>query len=565
VPRRKDRPADPPTRSLVSRASQSRLVVLGGEVLASYPLPARGTVVIGRGAECDVRIEDPSISRRHARLELGTVTTIEDLGSSNGTLVAGARIAHGQAVEVRFDEVLAIGGVGVVIQRAPTATRQRTLWGHGYFELRLGEECTRAGRTGASFGLLRVRSTAADAVEQLGTAVRDVDVIGTYAPGEWEVLVVDATAEAVARLADAVRAVVPASKVAAAMFPADGGDAWSLAAAAAGRFIDGARPPTTDAPIVLGGGAQVTALLDLVTRVAVGDISVLILGETGVGKEIVAELLHQRSRRAGRPLLRLSCAAVPEALIESELFGHEKGAFTGAAAAKQGLLEQAAGGSVFLDEIGELPASTQVKLLRVLEQREILRVGALRPLALDVRFIAATHRDLETAIAAGRFREDLYFRLAGVTLSVPPLRERRDEIEPLVQHFAARAAAALGRPTPRVTPAALALLRTYRWPGNIRELRNVIDRATLLCDGEIDVRHLPDDRMTRPAAAAPSESAGLDGVRDQARELERQAIELALAKTGGNQTAAARLLGISRRALTTKLTQHGFERPRKRT
>jgi DNA-binding NtrC family response regulator len=219
---------------------------------------------------------------------------------------------------------------------------------------------------------------------------------------------------------------------------------------------------------------------------------------------------------------------------------------------------------VFLDEVAELPAATQAKLLRVLEQREILRVGALKPHVLDVRFVAATHRDLEAAIAAGRFREDLYFRLAGVTLAVPPLRDRTDEIEPLARRFAARAAAGLGRPPPRIAADALALLRGYRWPGNIRELRNAIERATLLCDGEIGVRDLPEDRMSRPAAAAPTDAAGLDAVRDRARALERQAIEQALAKTNGNQTAAARILGISRRALTTKLTQHGFDRPRKR-
>jgi DNA-binding NtrC family response regulator len=218
---------------------------------------------------------------------------------------------------------------------------------------------------------------------------------------------------------------------------------------------------------------------------------------------------------------------------------------------------------VFLDEIGELPAATQAKLLRVLEQREIWRVGALKAKPIDVRFIAATHRDLEAAIADGRFREDLYFRLAGVSLQVPPLRERPDELEPLVRYFASRAAAGLGRPTPRVAPAALALLRAYRWPGNIRELRNVIERATLLCDGEIEVAHLPEDRMSRPATVPSAESSPLDTVKSQAAQLEREAIEAALARSSGNQTKAAKLLGISRRTLTNKLNLYNLARPRK--
>jgi transcriptional regulator with PAS, ATPase and Fis domain len=305
-------------------------------------------------------------------------------------------------------------------------------------------------------------------------------------------------------------------------------------------------------------------VLALADRVAVGDITVLIVGETGVGKEVVADHIHARSPRSAHPLVKLNCAAMPEQLLESELFGHEKGAFTGAVAAKPGLLEQADGGTVFLDEIGELSLATQAKLLRVLEQREILRVGGLKPRAINVRFVAATHRDLEAAIAAERFREDLYFRIAGVTLQIPPLRERPDEILPLAERFAQRAAAALSRPTPAISPAARELLRGYRWPGNVRELRNVIDRATLLCDGTIEVGQLPDDRMSRPAVAAPAEASGLGEVRVQADALERQAIESALARTGGNQTEAARQLGISRRTLTNKLNQHGFDRPRKR-
>jgi DNA-binding NtrC family response regulator len=568
---------DAQTRSIVRKPGAPRLAVIGGGMVATHALPAAGEVVIGRDAGCDVRIDDPSLSRRHLRLRIAEAMTIEDLGSSNGTFLAGKRLAPGAPVPLGLDEIVTVGGVGIVIQHHAHLAPPRTLWGHGYFELRLAEECTRAHRAGTTFGVLRVRATDPDAANLLSAAVRDIDVVGTYAPQEWEVLVLDAVADTVAELADRVRGAIPGALVALAAFPADGRDAWSLGSCAAGRLEAGARPapdPASDAAPRLAPIGPMQSLLALADRVAVGDISVLILGETGAGKEVIADHVHARSRRAAHPLVKLNCAAMPEQLLESELFGHEKGAFTGAIATKPGLLEQAAGGSVFLDEIGELPPATQAKLLRVIEQREILRVGALKPRAIDVRFLAATHRDLPIAIAAGRFREDLYFRIAGVTLQIPPLRDRPDEILPLAERFAQRAAAGLGRPTPTISPAARALLRAHRWPGNVRELRNAIERATLLCDGTIDVGHLPDDRMSRPAAAAPAEAApvatdpaagaGLGGVRVQADALERQAIESALARTGGNQTEAARQLGISRRTLTNKLNVHGFDRPRKR-
>jgi transcriptional regulator with AAA-type ATPase domain len=559
------------------RPGAPRLTVIGGGVVATHALPFAGEIVIGRDAGCDVRIDDPSLSRRHVRLQIADRITIEDLGSSNGTFVAGRRLKPGVPRPLAADEIVTIGGVGIVVQRhAPIAT-QRTLWGHGYFELRLAEECTRAARAGTAFGLLRVRSVERDAAQRVSAAVRDIDVVGTYAPHEWEVLLLDVSPATAADLADRIRGAIPGAAVGLAMFPADGRDAWSLGSCAEARLpgkprrVTGARPapePPVPAesrraplPFALGPMQGVVALAD---RVAVGNISVLIVGETGVGKEVLADHIHARSPRAARPLVKLNCAAMPEPQLDSELFGHEKGAFTGAAASRPGLIEQAEGGSVFLDAIGELPPAIQVKLLRVLEQRQILRGGALKPRAIDVRFLAATHRDLPVAIAAGRFREDLYFRIAGVTLQIPPLRERPDEILALAERFAERAAAALSRPTPAISSAARELLRGYRWPGNVRELRNVIERATQLCDGTSDVGQLPDDRMSRPAVAAPPEPSGPGDVRVQADAVERQAIESALARTGGNQTAAARELGMSRRALTSKLDQHGLDRPRKR-
>jgi DNA-binding NtrC family response regulator len=260
----------------------------------------------------------------------------------------------------------------------------------------------------------------------------------------------------------------------------------------------------------------------------------------------------------------IHCAALSPALFESELFGHEKGAFTSALTAKPGLLETADGGTVFLDEIGDLPETIQVKLLRVLEDHVVLRVGGVRPIKLDVRFVAATHRDLEAEIERGRFRSDLYYRLSGVTVVVPPLRHRRDEIEGLARTFCEDAAARAGSPAPALSPETLAALEGYAWPGNIRELRNMIERATALCDGAvIEPDDLPLDKIaaTLPASQArrePPAPARIDGADDKAR------IIAALARCKGNQTRAASLLGYSLRKLVYLMTRYELPRPRKR-
>jgi len=360
------------------------------------------------------------------------------------------------------------------------------------------------------------------------------------------------------------------------------GDSFELGAAT--FILQGAAPaaapprPAPDGDVVVAD-PRMRRLHDLVDRVARGDIHVLLLGETGVGKEIFAGRIHQRSARAAGPLLRLNCAAFSETLLESELFGHERGAFTGAAQTKAGLLESADGGTVFLDEVGELPIGLQAKLLRVLEEGEVRRVGALRPRAVDVRFVAATNRDLEREIAAGRFRSDLYFRLAGVVLDIPPLRQRRAEIEPLARRFLAASARRLGldRP-PELDPGAIEAMTGHAWPGNIRELRNTIDRAVLLAGG----RRILRDHVAPVAAGAieaiaagpPPPAPGLAGapppatgdvsLRAAVLDAERQRIVEALEACHGNQTRAAARLGISRRALLNKLDQLALPRPRKR-
>jgi transcriptional regulator with PAS, ATPase and Fis domain len=307
---------------------------------------------------------------------------------------------------------------------------------------------------------------------------------------------------------------------------------------------------------------QMRALHALVKKVAAGDISVLLLGETGVGKEVFAEAIHSASPRSGKPFQKFNCAAFTETLLESELFGHEKGAFTGAVKAKIGLIESANGGSVLLDEVGEMPLSTQVKLLRVLEAREVMRVGDTRARPIDVRFIAATHRDLEARVAKGDFRQDLYFRLNGISLVIPPLRERIAELESLSKHFIARAAKQFGKsPEPQLTPEALALLQNYAWPGNLRELRNMLERAVLLAnDRMLGPDDLPLDKLTaqplvKAADAHPAVAPDVEG--------ERAKVIAALELHGGNQTLAARALGISRRTMLNRLDAYAIPRPRK--
>jgi two-component system, NtrC family, response regulator AtoC len=312
-------------------------------------------------------------------------------------------------------------------------------------------------------------------------------------------------------------------------------------------------------------------LCQMVQRVAPSMISVLLLGETGVGKGVMAEQIHRLSPRAGRPFLVLNCGAFPEALLESELFGHERGAFTGAESSKRGLLETADGGTVFLDEVGELSPSLQVKLLRVLEAKEITRVGGLKARPIDVRFLAATNRDLEAEVGRGRFREDLYFRLCGVSLRIPPLRERQDQILPLARDLIAAIACETGRPTPDVSPAAADWLREYHWPGNIRELRNVIQRALLFAAETILPEHLPAEKLPGLVATTASSVAPPTPVPAPApppstltlREQERVHILDALAKCGGNQRRAAEMLGISRNTLAARLAAYGVPRPRK--
>ncbi|HVE87722.1 MAG TPA: sigma 54-interacting transcriptional regulator [Myxococcales bacterium] len=549
------------------------LAFTGGEV-STFPLPRAGEVVIGRSREADLFIDASSLSRKHAALDIGeSGARLKDLGSSNGTKVRDRPLSPNAWEKVGPGDSIELGDVLVVLQRSARHARARRLWSHAYFEGRLEDDCA---REGASFSVVRLRVAGEDATPEraaqaLGRELRPGECAAAYAPLEYELLLTTGDPDRAAARADEFVATLEDAGLEAsagvACFPRDGRDPEQLIARAGAEARGDAGEEAEDGAPVIADPAMVQ-LYKLIDKVAAGNINVLVMGETGAGKELVAEAVHRRSPRAQRPFVRINCAALSESLLESELFGHERGAFTGATEAKAGLLESASGGTVMLDEVGELPLSTQAKLLRVLEERAVRRVGSLKLRPIDARFVAATNRNLETEVEAGRFRKDLYFRLAGVALVVPPLRDRRQEIGPMASAFARVAARQLGRggADARISPAAMRLLEQYAWPGNIRELRNAVERAVLLAGGgPVDVEHLPLEKMSAvwlaPPAPAPAPAPAPEGDRAAA---ERQRIADALQRCAGNQTQAARLLGISRRTLLYKLDAHGLPRPQKR-
>jgi two-component system response regulator AtoC len=312
-------------------------------------------------------------------------------------------------------------------------------------------------------------------------------------------------------------------------------------------------------PIVAASPGMID-LLEILERAAEYKATVLLTGESGTGKEVLARAIHAQSGRRNQAFVAVNCAAIPEALLESELFGHARGAFTGADRARRGLFVEADGGTLFLDEIGELPPPLQAKLLRVLQEEEVMPIGESKPRTIDVRVIAATSRDLERDVASGRFREDLFYRLDVFRVRVPPLRERRDDVPLLVDHFIARFRETLGKPVRTIADDALDRMVEHAWPGNVRELENVVERAMILADSDrITLADLPEaiaaPRKKAPAAAAPS---GDFSMRRARRRFEAELIRRALDATGGNRTRAARLLEISHRALLYKIKEYGL-------
>jgi two-component system, NtrC family, response regulator AtoC len=530
-------------------------------------LPEAIDVTFGRSRGATVHVDSEKVSRMHARVRrAGDLIEVEDLGSRNGTRVNGDKIEG--VVRVTGGDEIAIGPILAVVGMTSGLRRTRPIADDAGGEARLIAEVDRAMRyhRPLTVGLVRVASD--HVLESMARSLRAMDLIADDAGDDYLVILPELIpaegATAIERLLDFARAAGVPAKAATAHCPEDGTTVEALIGALRTGLRTGrsprevaAAPAAPGEPIVIDPAMR--RVFTLVERIADTAMTVLILGETGVGKEGVAEAIHARSGRRARPLIKLNCAALPETLLESELFGHEKGAFTGADKRKVGYFEAANGGTLFLDEIGEMPLALQAKLLRVLERKVFIRVGGTAELATTARVVAATHRDLDGEVRAGRFRQDLMYRIAGFTLVVPPLRDRPSEVLPLAEHFARTAAAEQGRPAPAIADDARDALAAYGWPGNVRELKNAIERALVLCTDQITAADLPDKlrdatQRVRPVAAAAD-------VRGHLAEVERAAIVAALEAESQNQTRAARRLGLSRRALIYKMEKYGLKAP----
>lgn len=544
-----------------------QLIVIDSDRIDTRVLLPGTSVTIGRSPENAACIAHRSISRDHAILHLDATLGIEDLDSANGTWVKGQRIHPRTRVEFSIGEMIRIGQLAVVIQRSAPAGGSPLLCTQEQYEKRLAEDCARARKTKYRFAIGRIHCnpTATEQLEQetLGRCIRKADIIAALGNHVYEFLLADTSATGaeitLARYLDRLREAGISASGKLEVYPTEG-------AASAEELIALLREPgeinhQPKRSLFVAVDPAMQAVARLIEQVAPSMIGILLLGETGVGKEVFANAVHRASHRASGPFVAVNCAGLTESLLETELFGHERGAFTSAVAMKSGLLETAHGGTVFLDEIGDAPLATQAKLLRVIEERQLRRVGGVRSLPIDVRIVAATNCDLEADVRRGSFRADLFFRLNGITIIIPPLRHRPADIEPLARAFLVQNAAVERRTAPALHPDALSELLRHSWPGNVRELRNVIARAALLAGvGPIRPEHLPPELLTRTEPPPDPDHPPVRAARGTAtRDLVVEALE----QTGGNQTLAAQKLGVSRRTLLSRLDEYGLSRPRK--
>jgi DNA-binding NtrC family response regulator/pSer/pThr/pTyr-binding forkhead associated (FHA) protein len=528
------------------------LLVTEGDSTRVVDLPDGGAVLFGRAPESTVVVEDTRASRKHAELRRnGRELALVDLGSRNGTKLNDKRL-RGESAPVVGGDVIGVGGVVAIVATAETRDGGRS-------SSRLGREFARFATPGARAVLCRILMDLERYPAGLGSLTEllgPMAVIEERGDGEYAALLEESDPAVIERVLAPLRA-TPGVTLTVARYPDQGATAEELWTQLTQR--PGASPVVDAREGIIVADAAMVQVFTLARKLAAVQTTVLILGETGVGKEVIAEQIHRWSARAHGPFVRLNCASLPETLLESELFGHERGAFTGADRRKIGYLEAAQDGTLFLDEIGELPVTVQVKLLNVLENREVRRLGGTQEHPIDVRVISATHRDLQGEVAEGRFREDLYYRLSAFTLSLPPLRERHAEIALLGEMFARDSARRAGKPTSVLEPSAIAALIRHPWPGNVRELKNAMEHAVVLADrGRIGAEHLPDSVRRREQPLPSSPAAGT--VKDKLADLERRSIEEALGAENGNQTRAARRLGMSRRALIYKIEKYGLRR-----
>lgn len=568
------------------------LLVVEGHSSLLRPLPPSGDILIGRAEDCDLRLSDKTASRHHARLSIQPTgpsagITLFDLGSHNGTRVMGQRVVGSRRLQ--HGDVIQFCEVHLVLHAPGLLHQNQDLLPVPAFQTRLAQEVERAHQYGRSLSLVCLQLEEQTDVPRLLLALskhlRRIDVASRH-ERNLHILLPEVSRQDAGSishpLVGAARLIEPRVRAGLAVFPSDGGDADSLllsAQAAAGMaqvgkllLADAAQQTLSIGPheVLIADGAM-QGIYGLLERLARSPIAVLIQGETGTGKEIAATALHVWSKRSGR-FVAQNCAALPETLAESELFGHEKGAFTGAISAKAGLLEQAAQGTLLLDEVGELSLLVQAKLLRALETQKIVRLGGQREIAVDVRIVAATHRDLEADVAQGRFRQDLFFRLVAARVHLPPLRDRRREIPLLLRHFVRRAAQRLQLPPPEFSEAALALLLSYGFSGNVRELRNVCDYVvattqtgivtTADLGAALRASAIPATATNTPIATPPQSTALLGpkfrNLEDEIRALEQRRMLEALAETEGVQNKAAELLGMPVRTFAHKMKQYGL-------
>jgi len=571
------------------------LLVWAPTGICEFELPENGTLQIGRSSSCAVGIPDPSVSRVHAEITVKPESMVlQDLASRNGTFINDKRLST-EPVPLQLGDYLRLGSAEAQLQLSSRQySRPSDPLPEQSFMNRLlveGERCVRF-NTSLSVISLELGSEAQekqlDLTQLVHEGVRATDIVTSTSPHQFDALLPDCGKKAACAAAQRIQGSLEGfgikARLGVAAFPGDAPSAEKLPMAAqmalrkvTGSGFAAANEATRVFQIgtkeIVVADSSMLRLFGLVERIAGTSLPVLIRGETGSGKEIIAEAIHILGPRSSSPMVRVNCAALPENLLESELFGYERGAFTGANTPKAGLLEQASGGTLFLDEIGEMPLNLQAKLLRALEEQSIRRLGAVKDTPVDLRIVTATHRKLEESVKAGAFREDLFYRLNAFTLEVPPLRARPGEIALLAARFAGEECRLAGRPAVTISGEALAALTSYDWPGNVRQLRNVISRAAVLSETEIGVEHLPPE-IAKPAArfkasmasvrSSEARAADFGSLKEQFRHVERQQIIDALIAVNGNQTKAAKILKIPRRTLVSKMHAMGIDGPRVR-
>ncbi len=570
-------------------------LLVPGEETRFFDLHQGSQLSIGRSHECDIVISSNSVSRKHAVLTMkGPQVNLEDLGSRNGTWKNGKRLMVPTVIKPG-DET----GVGTAMlavhEVLPWSTRHEGLLDHESFIERLHQEFDRNRFTKRTFSVAALvfprehfttKNDMAPIYYRLREMLRPMMVVGHYGASILELLLPEQhkneARELISQIRTRFKKLNYTLQTKVLSFPEDAQGLDQLLGRVVRLAIEkdqsdsvssefSINNSTLEGNILLIGNQtlvvsseKMRSLMETVDKAAQAPISVIINGETGVGKELIADAIHRRGPRENLPLIKINCAALPEHLLESELFGHSKGAFSGAVKDKVGLFEEADEGTVFLDEIGEMPASLQVKLLRVLQEKTFRRVGDVVERSFKARILAATNRDLEDMVSEGNFREDLFYRLNGITLFVPPLRERQEEIAYLADLFLQEAAIQIGRRVDGISAAALKGLESYAWPGNVRELKNVIERAVLISDGPIleagafskNIVQAEQDLETEESSSSIESDIFLVGLWEQVEALEKRLIREGLKSCNENRSETARLLQIPRKTLLAKIKKY---------